>query len=366
MKANPTPVRRAAYEVLRRCFEQDAWADRALPAAIERYGLEGRDRSQAQRLAFGAVQMRGTSDALVARLDSRRARRLDPPVIAALRLGLYEILFADATPDHAAVGEAVELAKRGMGPNQRRAKAASGMVNAILRRAARQRDEILGGFEDTTPDGAALAHSMPEWLTRMWFSELGPEPAGSLMAALNRPPETALRASSMRVDAPALAAELTEAGEQVRWHQQGTTLWPAGALVIDGRLGEPTLAKLASGELIAQSRAAQAVVALLGARPGRARSRPLRRSRAEDERPLPRRCEGEGDFVAVEQRRRAGGRGHEPLRAGGSPAAAGDRRRRRRSGRRPRAGLRSDPRGPALLRPRNARLAAGRALAQDA
>jgi 16S rRNA (cytosine967-C5)-methyltransferase len=268
MQAEPTPVRRAAYEVLRRCFEQDAWVDRALPAAIERYGLEGRHRAQVQRLAFGAVQMRGTTDALVERLSSRRSRRLDPPVAAALRLGLYEILFADSTPDHAAVGEAVELAKRGMGPNPRRAKAAAGMVNAILRRAARSRSELLGGFDDSTAAGAAFAHSMPEWLAEMWFDELGPEPAGSLMAAMNRPPETAMRASTMRVEPAQLAAELAQAGEPVRWHQQGTTLWPPGALVIDGRLGEPSLRKLESGEMLASARAAQATVALLGARPG--------------------------------------------------------------------------------------------------
>lgn len=264
----PTPARRAAYEVLRRCFEHEAWADRAFPAAADRHGLEGRERGQAQRLAYGSVQMRGTSDALVGKLGSKRAQRLDPPVAAALRLGLYEILFADATPDHAAVGEAVELAKRGMGKDARRVKAATGMVNAILRRAARERGEIMASFDDSTAEGASFSHSMPEWLARMWFEQLGAEPAGSLMAALNRTPETALRASTMRIDPAALAVELTEAGEHVRWHQQGTTLWPEGALVIDGPLGEASLRKLAEGEAIASSRAAQAVVALLGAGPG--------------------------------------------------------------------------------------------------
>ena len=70
-------------------------------------------------------------DAAIERLAGRSISLLDPPVLAALRLGLYELLFADGTPDHAAVDQAVELVK-GAG-----AAHASGFVNAVLRRAAR-------------------------------------------------------------------------------------------------------------------------------------------------------------------------------------------------------------------------------------
>ena len=59
---------------------------------------------------------------------------LDPPVLAALRLGLYELLFADGTPDHAAVDQAVELVKKAGAAH------AAGLVNAVLRRAARERE----------------------------------------------------------------------------------------------------------------------------------------------------------------------------------------------------------------------------------
>ncbi len=94
-------------------FEHEAWADRAFPAAAERHSLEGRERAQAQRLAYGAVQRRGTTDHLAALLAGRKAAGLDPPVVAALRLGLFEICYSEAA-DHAAVDDAVELAKGGM------------------------------------------------------------------------------------------------------------------------------------------------------------------------------------------------------------------------------------------------------------
>ena len=163
------PARLLAYEVIRATFEEDAFTERAFreAAAVRRIG--GRERAQAQRLAYGAVQRRGTSDAAIAELADRAPRMLDPPVIAALRLGLYELLFADGTPDHAAVDQAVELVKRAGAAH------ASGLVNAVLRRAVRERDELTAKLlgDDSTPELAAVAHSVPLWLARMWWEELG-------------------------------------------------------------------------------------------------------------------------------------------------------------------------------------------------
>ena len=63
------------------------------------------------------------------RLSSRPLERLDPPVLAALRLGLFQLLYLGGVADHAAVDETVELAKRAR-------PAAAGLVNAVLRRGA--------------------------------------------------------------------------------------------------------------------------------------------------------------------------------------------------------------------------------------
>src|SRR5437868_11395899 len=86
------PARSCAYAVLRRVFEHGAYADLALRAEADSARLDARDRALAMRLAFGAVQRKGTLDHLICRLAERPAARLDPPVLAALRLGLYELL----------------------------------------------------------------------------------------------------------------------------------------------------------------------------------------------------------------------------------------------------------------------------------
>lgn len=270
--AAPDPARAAAYEVLRRTFEHGAWTDRAFPAAAARHGLEGRARSRAQWLAYGAVQRRGTTDALIGELGRRAAGDLDGPVAAALRLGLFELLFADRPADHAIVGDAVELAKRGMSAGgARRAGAAAGLVNALLRRAARERERLLESLDDGDPASAAMAHSLPGWLVRLWWSELGAEAARSLAAAANRELPTALRVNPLRAGMD-LAARLAAAapGALAPDAQAGRVppLWPREALVVPGELPALALSALASGEAHAQALGAQAVVEVLDPQPG--------------------------------------------------------------------------------------------------
>ncbi len=73
--------------MLRRVFEQGAYADQALQA--EARELDARDRALAMRLLYGAVQRRMTLDHVIEELAGRPVARLDAPVLAALRLGLY-------------------------------------------------------------------------------------------------------------------------------------------------------------------------------------------------------------------------------------------------------------------------------------
>ena len=177
MSGSVSPARKLALQVVEATFSEDAHTERAFREAADALGLQGRERAQAQRLAYGTVQRRGTIDAALGRLADRPLRQLDPPVLAALRLGAYELLFADATPDHAAVDQAVELAKRAGAAH------ASGFVNAVLRHAARERDQLRDALlsDDSTPEAAAVAHSAPLWLARMWWDELGADDARSLL-----------------------------------------------------------------------------------------------------------------------------------------------------------------------------------------
>ena len=179
MAAAASPARRAAYEVLLRVFEQDAYADRAFRTAAA--GLDERERAFAQRLAYGAVQRVRTLDYALETLGRRPVRKLDPPVRAALRLGAYQLGYTDTAP-HAAVNESVELV-RGAGLER-----AVPFTNAVLRRLAAGIRPLL----DALPDGP-LKESYPDWIHETFVRVLGPDGALALMRAMNEPLETVVR-----------------------------------------------------------------------------------------------------------------------------------------------------------------------------
>jgi 16S rRNA (cytosine967-C5)-methyltransferase len=229
------PARACAYAVLRRVFERGAYADLALRSQARE--LDARDRALAMRLAYGAVQRRGTLDYLIERLAERPVGRLDAPLVAALRLGLYELLYLGGSPDRAVVADAVELAKAGRG---------HGLVNAVLRRATVEGAALVAQLDDATPQGAAVKHSHPRWIAELWWESLGPEQARALLAFDNEPAELALRVNTLLADPAAVAAEIPVAlhGDpeipealvlEGRWDVHGSRLWRAGAVLAQSR-----------------------------------------------------------------------------------------------------------------------------------
>ena len=258
-----SPARALAFATIRASFEDGAFTERAFRAEADRLGLVGRDRAQAQRLAYGAVQRRGTSDVAIERLAGRSTRLLDPPVLAALRLGLYELLFADATPDHAAVDQAVELVKAAGAAH------AAGFANAILRRAIRERAQLTAALrDDSTPAAAAVADSAPRWLAEMWWEELGAEAARGVLAACNEPAEVAMRVNTLRTDGETVLARLRESGVEARAPEAAWPLTAPESIVIEGRTGEAVPAAVVAGELTPQSRGSAAVVEVLDPQEG--------------------------------------------------------------------------------------------------
>ena len=208
-----SPARHAAYEVLLRVFEQDAYADRAFRSAAE--GLDERERAFAQRLAYGSVQRVRTLDHAIETLGRRPVRKLDPPVRAALRLGAYQLGYTDTAP-HAAVNESVELVRRA------RLERAVPVTTAVLRRLT----DGIGALLDSLPDGP-LKESYPDWIHEVFVRVLGEDGALALMRAMNEPLETVVRL--VRGDVPP-GAEPTDVPGAYRVERMDE------ALVTEGRI----------------------------------------------------------------------------------------------------------------------------------
>ncbi len=257
-----TPSRRAAYTVVRRVFEQGAFADRALhSAAVE---LDQRDRALAMTIAYGTVQRKRTLDHVLSAFVSRPLSGLDPAVLAALRLGLFQILFLGGISDYAAVNESVELAKES-------SRGGAQLVNAVLRRAGREGQQRLAKLDDLTPEHAAILQSVPDWLAEMWWRELGPERARALLQSVNTPAESAIRVNGLRATPEQVKAAL-RAGSAARsapeWDGQPGLPDLPEMLVLDGPFDAFGSELFKGGALMPQSRASAAVARVLAPQAG--------------------------------------------------------------------------------------------------
>ena len=244
-------ARGAAYLVLRRTFEQGAFTDRAFHTAA--VGLRGRDRALAMRLSYGAVQRALTLDHLIEQCAARPVAKIDAPLLAALRLGAYELCFADSAP-YAVVNHAVELAKGARG---------HALVNAVLRRLAREGAALLATLGDENPARAAICHSMPLWIVEMWWQSLGAQSTRALLHCANEPAESALRANTLRTDAPGLVVALAASGISATCAGD-----PPEAVLLGGAFDAHGSALWRAGALMPQSRASMLVAHCVGPRPG--------------------------------------------------------------------------------------------------
>ncbi len=173
-------ARSLAYDVLVRCERDGAYANLTLRHALDASGLADRDRAFATELVYGTLRMARACDFLV---DRFLEREVTPDVRAVLRLGAYQLVFAEVAP-HAAVSATVDVAPRRV----------QGLVNAVLRRVASHPvDPGAGPHAGGWPDEATRL-SYPDWIVAALVRDLGEADAHAALVAMNEPARTATRA----------------------------------------------------------------------------------------------------------------------------------------------------------------------------
>lgn len=246
-----------ALDVLRRVFTQGAFASSALRASFDRdSGVSAPDRGLATELVYGVLRRRGHLDRALGR-TGRRLKDVDPRLHDILRIGAYQLMFLDRVPPHAAVSEAVEQAKRRLGPR------GGGQVNAILRKLSDTPPEgRLPELADPTREPArhvAEAGSVPLELANVLVGDLGFERALGFVKACLEPAPLTLRTNARVATRDAIAAET---GGEPGLHPLSVRLPPRG-----GSLPSDLLV-VAEGRATPQDEASMRVVDLLDPRPG--------------------------------------------------------------------------------------------------
>ncbi len=198
-------ARAAALELLQAVLRRNRPLDEALAAHTGLAALEPRDRAFARLIVATTLRRLGRIDAVLAGLVERKLPSRAAMAEDILRLGVCQMLFLD-TPAHAAVDTAVRLAVASGTTAQ------GGLVNAVLRRVAREGRERLASLP--------TSRNLPDWLWRSWIRAYGEAAADAIAAAhLQEPP-----------------LDLSVKNEPESWAERlGAELLPTGTLRLSRR-----------------------------------------------------------------------------------------------------------------------------------
>ncbi len=215
-RAEKATARVLAIRVLTRVAETDAYLNVVLDTVLDESPPDDpRDAGLVTELCYGTTRRQLTIDSMLQRFADRALATIEDRVLAAMRLGVYQLFFT-RIPKHAAVSETLD-ALRTVGLDR-----AVGFVNAILRKCA-----ALDALPEAGGDEVAKLEfetSHPAWLVKRWLRQFGPERARAMLHADNDAPSVVVRTNTSKLTRDELLAQLQEAGVACR----ATTLSPLG------------------------------------------------------------------------------------------------------------------------------------------
>ncbi len=231
-------------------------------AFLKRTELLPRDRAFYTALLYGVTERRITLDYQIGALTASAASKLQDKVRILLEIGLYQILYMDSVPDHAAVGETVELAKKMVNSG------AVGLINGVLRRASSElisdgKPKLILPEKGKEPSGYfSVFYGFPRWMCRLWIRAYGEERAEMIMKNLNRKAEISIRVNILKISRDEYLDVLSDAG----FKAEASGLCPDGIQLSSGAVG--SLPGYARGLFFVQDDASRLAVAALDPKPG--------------------------------------------------------------------------------------------------
>ena len=181
-------VRDAALTILLAVDKNQAYSNLLLHQTIEKYKLDVKDRGLLTEITYGTLQHKLTLDYY---LEPFIRGKVDLWVRWLLRMSLYQMHYLSRIPAHAAVNEAVEIAKR------RGHKGIASMVNGILRSILREGVRSTNDIKDPN-ERLAIETSHPQWLVDRWVESYGYEETAEMLRENNIQPVQTVRVNTTK------------------------------------------------------------------------------------------------------------------------------------------------------------------------
>ncbi|MGB9596603.1 MAG: 16S rRNA (cytosine(967)-C(5))-methyltransferase RsmB [Candidatus Poribacteria bacterium] len=198
------PVRQIALDILLETNIKNEKAQNILNK--NRKKLTEKDRAFLTELVYGTIRWKGNLDYIVNQfIPPKKAKKLDPEILLILHLGLYQIFYMDKIPDYAVVNESVEIAKK-------YSISASGLVNAVFRRALRNKNIKYPDINKNPAEYISAKYSHPEWMVNRWLERFGLEQTINLCLANNSRPPIFIRTNTLKISRDQLLKSLKDEG----------------------------------------------------------------------------------------------------------------------------------------------------------
>jgi 16S rRNA (cytosine967-C5)-methyltransferase len=220
--SSKTDVRYECIRILREIEEKEVFAHELISEKCSQVDWLPRDKNLLTELVNGVIRHRLSLDTLISSFSKIPFKKIEPWVLYALRLGLYQIVYLDRIPVSAAINTSVELVKKAV-----RRPDAIKFANAILRSAERslqnkclqeqevanhrnalyRRENTWCTFQHTIlpdPDKnpsayMAANYSHPEWLIKRWLNRYGKDKTIEICKINNLPPKVFLRINHRKI-----------------------------------------------------------------------------------------------------------------------------------------------------------------------
>ena len=187
IKTNP---RALTLDLLLRAQRSEQFSNIALDKALDASLLSPADKRLTSMLFYGVIERRITLDFRISQLSNRPIEQIDTPTLNTLRLGLYQLMFTDKIPPHAAINETVALCTR----------KTSGFVNGILRAHTRAPKMKLPDEDNDTVRYLSVKYSVGEPLCKRFLDIFGKDKTESVLTSIGCPPPTTLRVNTLKCD----------------------------------------------------------------------------------------------------------------------------------------------------------------------
>ncbi len=253
-QATTDPIRQAVYHSLLAVVREGRYANLELNATLARKSFTEPEKAFYTRLFYGVIEREIALDTIIDAY-AEKPSRIKTKVRILLRMGIYQLLYMDAVPDHAATNETVALTKKETDPR------VGAFVNRILRTVIAHRNDL-----PLPPAGSlerlSFESGIPMPILSLWEGQYGKERTRAIALATTRIPPLTLKVNTLKTDTAALLARLRAEGTAAEETAFAGGIRLCAATPID------KLSPLKEGLCFVQDAASQIAAATLGARPG--------------------------------------------------------------------------------------------------